>query len=163
MPEYTPFDELQAYYGPDGPGCKKPCAPHIEGFVRAVGNPGTPLLSMCKCEGTGTILDFKHPMFEALWELKDVFCEDEGCEAGGIKHGYRISHLHPDYVPRPRAEAALGLLETLDGDVSFLVLPTGAVSCKLGGGMWTRPQLTRFDALCAAFVANLKDGEELCQ
>ena len=90
----TPFDELQAYCGPHGPGCR----PHQPDC--AVRTHGLPVWN---CDCGQPVLDTEHPLFQALWEL-------EGCS----RHMRSISDPYCDcegvrYAPRSRAEAALRL------------------------------------------------------
>ena len=101
------LDKLQEHVRPKGPAetlCGR-CG--SDGFLRMTEPPCSP------CGGTGVIVSPEVlAVREALWELQNVFCEDVTCLAGGTHMGstaalLRTSHLHPEYVRRSRAEAAL--------------------------------------------------------
>ena len=86
----TPFDELQAYCGPHGPGCR----PHQPDC--AVRTHGLPVWN---CDCGQPVLDTEHPLFQALYELE---CGVDSCDL----------HL---YTPRSRAEAAVNLANLVLG------------------------------------------------
>ncbi len=77
------------------------------------------------CSEEGAVLNPGDPVFQALWKMENILCEDKTCFAGG-KHkpdranseSSRIDHLHPEYVRRSRAESALLLPDaaTKDGN-----------------------------------------------
>ena len=126
----TPFDELQAYCGPKGPGCRKPCPEEHRAHQvcrRCNENSGD----------AGTVLDTEHPLFQALWQpctghSANYMSGDVG-QYGHIQHLSCLGSVHCNgcngamLSPRSHAEAALRLW-----DAVFEVWPDAHVEKRHG-------------------------------